>query len=213
MQADHFILKYNPVVNEDIIQLADEDLSHPWFQSDNKTILSIGRLDPMKDYKTLIESFSLLHIENNDIKLLILGEGPQRNELQKFIDSKNLSKVVSMPGFKVNPYKYIKRCRVFCISSSHGEASPMVLAEAMFLQKPIVTTNFATARDIISDNVTGLIANARDYRDLSKKILRFLNDPCLSDSCGLMAKKVAIKRYSISESVKEYRVLIKKLLQ
>lgn len=208
----NFILKYNPVVNEDILHLADEELSHPWFQHNNKTILAIGRLDPMKDYKTLIEAFRLLHIQDNDIRLFILGEGPQRNELQEYIDSKNLSDVISMPGFKINPYKYIKRCKIFCISSSHGEASPMVLAEAMFLQKPIVATNFATAKDIISDNITGLIANPGDCKNLSMKIMKLLDSPELSEQFGVMAKKVAIERYSIRESVKEYRILLNQLV-
>ena len=88
----------------------------------------------------------------------------------------------------------------------------MVLSEAMFLSKPIVTTNFFTASDIISNNITGLIANVGDPQDLGMKILSLLNDKERSNELGKHAKNVAIERYYKPNSVKKYTEIIERIL-
>jgi len=208
----NFDLMYNPAVSKELSILATEYVDDACFCENNKTILSIGRLDAMKDYKTLIRAFKIVSDSEKDAKLVILGEGPQRYELQSLIDSLELAGRISLPGFKDNPYKYISRCRIFVLSSSHGEASPMVLSEAMFLSKPIVTTNFFTASDIISDNNNGLIARIGDPRDLGEKLLSLLTDCNKSIELGACAKHVAIERYYTNNSVKKYSELIENLV-
>ena len=99
-------------------------------------IVSVARLDKQKDFKTLIYAFA--KISNKlKINLLILGEGPERKDLEKLIDSLDLNERIIMPGFVLNPYYYIKKSDIFVLSSL-SEGMPNSLLHALYLKKKVI---------------------------------------------------------------------------
>jgi glycosyltransferase involved in cell wall biosynthesis len=131
---------YNPVVSEQLFEKAAESIDHPWFEvREPPVVLGVGRLVSQKDFQTLIRAFALLR-QTRLLRLIILGEGPERAILYKLAQELGIANDLDMPGFVENPYKYMKRARVF-VSSSLFEGFPNVLVEAMACGTPVISTN------------------------------------------------------------------------
>lgn len=165
---------YNPAYTTEIHELAEETFTHPWFGHNYKTITSLGRLSTQKDFKTLIDAFQKVNQQVADTRLLILGEGALRNELQSQIDELNLSDVVELHGFELNPYKYLAKSDLFVLSSIY-EGFGNVIVEALALNVPVVSTDCPSGPSEILDNGTwGELVPINDPVALSEAILRSL---------------------------------------
>lgn len=121
-----------------------------------KKILSIGRLDKQKGFDIGLSSIEMLLNSNYDIKWYIIGEGNQRELLEKIIKEKKLEKNVILLGQQTNPYVYLKNCDYYFQPSRH-EGYGIAVAEARAFCKPIVATDFAGAKEQIKNNETGVI--------------------------------------------------------
>lgn len=109
----------------------------PFF--DRPVVLSAGRLEPQKNYRMLLHAFAETVLKH-DVHLLILGEGSERSELQKLVHALGLDGRVLLPGFVKAPEAYMRRARVFVLSS-RNEGFPCVLVEAMDAGTAIVSTD------------------------------------------------------------------------
>jgi putative glycosyltransferase len=105
----------------------------------NKYFCSVGRLEDVKNFDLLIESFQVFREDNHEYKLYILGEGSQYNRLLDKINDLGESNNICLLGFKSNPYKYIKNS-IGLIQSSKSESFSYVLAEANILGVPTLST-------------------------------------------------------------------------
>lgn len=202
---------YNPAVNPASEERAKEDPAHPWFTGQHAVIGCVVRLDPQKDVPTLLRAFDLVRRQRPEARLVILGEGECRAEIEALIKELGLSDTVWLPGFVENPYKYVARSAVFAFTST-SEASPIAVVEAMYLRRPMLLTNFATAKELVDADVNGLIVPMRDPQAVAQAILRLLDDPELCLQLGQKARQKVIERFSIERAVADYRQLFKDLL-
>ncbi len=172
---------YNPIEVEKIRHLAQEKVSHPWFQpKKTPVILGAGRLSPQKDFFTLIRALHEIR-EETSAKLLILGEGKQRKSLEKLIDDLSLRGRVALPGFTPNPWAYMAKADVFALSS-RWEGLPGVLIEAMACGCPVVSTDCpGGAREILLNGRLGPLVPVGDAKALGKAILSVLENPPSSE--------------------------------
>lgn len=122
-----------------------------YFKNDHKVFINLARLSVEKDQTSLIKAFAKFHAKFPKTTLLILGDGPLRENLAKLIKQLSLSKNVFLLGFISNPFPYLARSDFFILSSQH-EGQALVLAEAMILRKPILCTNFSCAKDFLGQN-------------------------------------------------------------
>lgn len=122
------------------------------FTVEKKEIVTVGRLEPQKNQKLLINAFSELAKDFPDYTLIIYGEGSLRNELENYIISKGLQSKVVLPGVKNNIQEYIKDASLFVLSSDY-EGIPNALIEAMAIGLPCVSTDCSPggARELIAD--------------------------------------------------------------
>lgn len=132
---------YNPFDLARIAQLAAEPLGHPWFEPGQPPVLlAIGRMNEAKDFPVLIRAFAQLR-QHRAARLVILGEGELRSELESLLLQLNLGvDAVQLPGFVSNPYAWLARCSLFVLSSRR-EGLPGALIEAMACGTPVVSTN------------------------------------------------------------------------
>lgn len=114
-------------------------------------IVSVGRLTPLKGFDMAIEAANVLKKKSVLFKWFILGDGEQREELEKIISKLNLEENVKLIGVRKNPYPYILNSDIV-VQTSKYEGKSMVLDEAKILGKPIVVTNYDTVRDQINDS-------------------------------------------------------------
>jgi glycosyltransferase involved in cell wall biosynthesis len=130
------------------------------FTSEKKEIVTVGRLEPQKNQKILIDAFSKFAKDFPDYKLTIYGEGSLRPELEQFIQSKGLQDRVMLPGSKNRIQEHIKDAALFVLSSDY-EGIPNALIEAMAIGLPCVSTDCSPggARELINDGENGVIVD------------------------------------------------------
>jgi glycosyltransferase involved in cell wall biosynthesis len=117
--------------------LPDDDLA-PIFES--PVVISVGRLDRQKGHWHLIRAFAEVRRKLPAARLVILGEGDQREYLQRIIGELGLEDVVHLPGYRANPFQFMRRAKVFALSSL-WEGFPAILLEAMACGLPVITTD------------------------------------------------------------------------
>ena len=121
------------------------------------SIISVGRLITLKNFDLAVNSAALLIERGYDFEWNIIGEGEERQHLEKLITSKKLTDIVKLLGLKENPYPYIANSLLY-VQPSKFEGKSIAIDEAKILLKPIVTTNFPTVYDQITHGETGLIS-------------------------------------------------------
>lgn len=145
--------------------------------NDGLKILSIGRLNYQKGFEMAIEACKLLVDNGYDITWYVIGEGEERENLQNMINNLGLKERFLLLGVKENPYPYIQNSDIY-VQPSRFEGKSVAIDEAKLLNKPIVVTNFSTAKDQIVDEENGLIVNM-DPLSIYCGIKRLLDDECL----------------------------------
>ena len=144
---------YNPI---DIAFIRKKAGEKRMKKDDLYTIISVGRLVPQKGYDSLLAVIKRLHDEHDIIRLLILGEGEERSKLEQYIHSHHMESYVSLPGFDANPYEKMINADLF-VCSSHVEGFSLVIAEAMALGIPVVSTYCAGPNELLEEGKCGLI--------------------------------------------------------
>jgi glycosyltransferase involved in cell wall biosynthesis len=166
---------HNPSYNEDIFIMGKKPLNHTWFDDKTPVVLGVGRLSPQKDFNTLLKAFYLLR-QTIESKLIILGEGPEREKLERTIKQLQLENDVELPGFVVNPYCYMARASVF-VASSIYEGFPNVLVESLALNTPVVSTDSeGGAREILENGKWGKLVPVGNAELLSAAIFETLRE-------------------------------------
>ena len=135
-------------------------------------LMAVGRLSPEKGYLHLIRSCKKLKNNNARFHLTILGEGPERERLMRYIDESGLKEHVTLQGAVANPYSWMKRADVI-ICSSQYEGLSTVVQEAIILGKPVITTPCGGMKDLLGESEYGLIVESDEdglYRGLYKII-------------------------------------------
>lgn len=193
---DRIHVVYNPTVTPQLLKKADEPVDHVWFQEQAHSaplILSAGRLAPQKGFSALIRAVAKLQ-EHIPARLVILGEGEQRQELTVLIEELGLADSVSLPGFTQNPYAYMKRADVFALSS-RWEGFPNVLVEAMACGCPVVSTDCpGGSREILQDGHYGMLVNIDDPDAMANALRRTLEQPRESAAVQNRANEFSVAR-------------------
>jgi glycosyltransferase involved in cell wall biosynthesis len=137
----------------------------------NTSVVAAGRLDPVKGFDDLIRAFRrVVDMVSFDCQLTILGEGEDRNRLEKIRSSLNLSGHVELPGFTDSPYSYFKDADVFVLSSL-AEGCPNVLIEAMACEATIVSTDCKCGpREILEDGRWGTLVGVGNTSEMAYAI-------------------------------------------
>jgi CDP-glycerol glycerophosphotransferase (TagB/SpsB family)/glycosyltransferase involved in cell wall biosynthesis len=124
------------------------------------TFIAVGRLSDEKNHARLIRAFALVHEGNPSCRLVIVGNGPLQDSLQKLVDNLGLSDAVFLTGHQANPYSIMAASDCFVLSSNY-EGQPMVILEAMVAGLPVVTVSFGSVEDALPPGF-GLITDSTD---------------------------------------------------
>ena len=175
---------YNPLspLNK-MTSLMNQPVEHQWLSqgshegSDNmpKVILAVGRLAEQKNFILLVRAFAKVRSKRN-IRLIILGEGAQRKEIEELAESLNVNHAISMPGWVENPLAFMARADLFVLSSSY-EGLPNVLIEAMVCGCPVVSTNCPHGpSEILEDGRWGRLVPVQNHEALAEAIIESIDE-------------------------------------
>lgn len=193
----------NPAFREQIVADAGLATMHPWLQDDaSPVVLAAGRFDPIKGYPTLLAAFARV-VRARRVRLIILGDGPERERLTALAGTLRIAEFVDMPGFQRNPYAYMARAQVFVLSS-RSEGMPNVLIEAMACGTPVVSTDCPHGpREILADGKWGRLVPVGDPKAMAAAILRTLDE--VPDRDSLVARA---RCFSLEPAVDAYERIL-----
>lgn len=197
---------YNPVITSEIKTKLQQPLEHTWFLThQTPVILGVGRFKQQKDFPTLIRAFYEVQ-KQIPAKLVILGEGEERSNLESLIDKLGIAEDVLLPGFVQNPYKYMKQADVVVLSSA-WEGFGNVLVEAMATGTPVVSTDCPCGpAEILVDGKYGKLVSVGDIEGMAKAITETLQSN--SDQEQLHSRAM---EFSSQIAVSEYLDLFSQL--
>ena len=160
----------------------------------NKEIITVGRLIPQKNQKLLIDAFSNVAQDYTDYILKIYGKGYLKEELEAYINEKNLSHRVFLMGTKKKVMYEVAKGSIFVLSSDF-EGFPNVLIEAMATQTPVISTNFETgvAQELIEDGKNGYLVKVGDVDGLEKAMRKLLGRTNEFERMGERNRRVAFQ--------------------
>lgn len=144
-----------------------------------KIFVSAGRLMPQKNQKMLIDAFGEILKTHPDYRLVIYGEGPERNHLESLVREKEIQDSVFLPGSISNLHEQMKCAKLFVLTSDY-EGMPNALIEAMCLGLPVISTKVSGATDLILDHENGILVEVGNQEKLQDAMLELIENPELA---------------------------------
>ncbi|TLE16378.1 glycosyltransferase [Helicobacter apodemus] len=187
-------LLYNPIDTAKIMRLSQQALEFPK-QEGEVFCFAIGRLHTQKNYLTLLQAFKALP---NFIKLYILGEGEQREEIEAYLQTHQMQNVILL-GFKENIYPLLKKADIF-IHTSYYEGFPNAVLEAASLGLPLLLSNIPTHKEIFEDKA--LFFDPYNAEELCENLKGLIKNTALLAKLKKQSFE-ALKQYSMESFSKE----------
>jgi glycosyltransferase involved in cell wall biosynthesis len=191
---DKISVIYNPIVTPDLEKKLQQSLEHPWFTPEQSpVILAVGRLNQQKSFSTLIKAFTEVR-KSIPARLMILGEGEQRDEMELLVTKLGVAEDVSLPGFVDNPYIYMKKSKLLVLSSA-WEGFGNVLVEAMVAGTPVVSTDCLSGpAEILADGKYGKLVPVGDVDCMARAIIESLQTTPNREIIKLRAMEFSLER-------------------
>ncbi|ERJ18326.1 glycoprotein 3-alpha-L-fucosyltransferase [Salinisphaera shabanensis E1L3A] len=198
---------YNPVLRPELTERAAEPLNDPWVNDRTvPLIVTAGRLAPEKAQHVLIDAFAQLLDQGQKARLVILGEGPERENLTRQIAENGLESSVRLPGWADNPYAWMA-ASALCVLPSEFEGLPNTLIEAMACGCPVVATDCpGGTREILVDGEYGQLVPVGDSTALAAAMAQTLANPPAPDHLYARASD-----FSLERAIDAYEIEINRL--
>ncbi len=196
---------FNPV--------SDEFLTKRYSGVRQRKVVAVGRLEPQKNYKNMIDAFEIVHKKHNDYVLEIYGDGSQKNILKEYINTKNLQDYIFLMGKSDNIKEKIYDASLFVMSSNY-EGMPNALLEATCLGIPCVSTDCPCGGpdEILDHGKNGILVPIKNPEELSKGICKLIEEPKLAEKYSINSCKNA-KKFNKDLILKQWYNEIDKIIK
>jgi len=168
----------------------------------------VARLVPVKDHDTLLRAFRIVADSIPMAKLIIIGDGSERNNLERLVERLDLEGLVRFLGNR-NDIPELLSCLDVAVLSSTEEGLPLSILEAMACGKPVVATNVGGIPAVIQHGKNGVLVSTRDISGMANALLDVLSDKNRAEKMGMNGRKLIEKRYDLNYSLKKYFALYK----
>ncbi len=167
---------------------------------------SVGRLDPIKNQAMMLRVLKQLLEKYPDTFLVLVGDGPERENLQELTRRLKLTSRVIFAGYQADPQLYYGIMDIFLLTS-HSEGTAMTLLEAMAAGLPCVVTDAGGNAEIIENDGTGLVVPRGCEEDLANRITRLLADNANMSKFGEAARQRFEKEFTAKKMTRSYETL------
>ena len=164
---------YNVIESDEIRKKAEEDVIE--LNKECIRLIAVGTLKHIKGYDRLLNIMQKLVMENPNIHLYILGDGPLRQLMLEDIKSKDLTGNVTLLGYKENPYKYVKNSDLY-VCSSYSEGFSTAVTEALIVGTPVCTVKVSGMTEMLGNNNEYGVVTDNDETSLYKALRILLSD-------------------------------------
>lgn len=196
---------YNPIINEELKREFNKEFNHEWLNGNYKVIALLGRMAEDKGFQFVLEAFSLVD-DKKDKKILIIGDGPYKKELETLSEKLELDEYVDFLGFIKQPISILKKCDCLIVFSDY-ETFGNTVVEALYAYCEVITyRGVGGPEEIINNEKLGKIINCRDIRELANEI-----DKIKKKDMEYIRRERALE-YSSEKIVKEYKKKLNKVI-
>lgn len=177
----------------------------------DKTIIGIvATLRSWKGHEYLIDAFK--RIDNPNTHLLIVGNGPQWDNINQQIQQADLTAQVTLCGDQKNVVPWLQAMDIFTLPSYANEGVPQGIMQAMACGLPVISTDVGSIVEIIQDKKTGVIVTSKDRQALAKALNNFVSDEKLCKKIGAKANDLAKEKFGLKIMLKKMEVVFKEVL-
>ena len=173
-------------------------------------VASCGRLSPEKGHSVFLSMASILEREFDNVRFLIVGEGPQRKRLESLGKALIQSRKLILAGFIPNFSRCLPQVDVF-VNASFSEGMPNVILEALSFARAVVATDVGGVREIIEDRKTGLLVEAGNAAKLADRVGELLKNPGLQKDLGEAGREFVAGHHSFSAQAERLKELYLKV--
>jgi glycosyltransferase involved in cell wall biosynthesis len=159
------------------------------FASGNKLMIGVGRFTAVKAFKDLIYVFSLVNKKNINIRLAILGEGPEYDECEKIIGELSLREFIALPGTVRNMNSWYTAADLF-VTTTYYEGFPNALSESLSAGLPAIAFDAPSISVLIKNGINGFVIEDRNKERMAEKILFLLDNPDVYKQMSKEAEKI-----------------------
>ncbi len=167
----------------------------------------IAALRPEKHHELFLRTAALVRQQLPEARFLIVGDGPQRERLESLAAELSLAESASFLGTRSDVPELLALINVLLLTS-HMEANPVSILEAMASEKPVVATRVGSIEETVIDGQTGYLVPPGDTRALARRVVELLSDPDQAAAMGRAAREQVIAHWSIHRMVEGYHNLI-----
>jgi len=160
----------------------------------------------------LIDTFDLLYREHKNIRLIIIGDGPKRSELEEKARSLPSASRIEFLGYREDRLRLVRELNLFCMTSSL-EGIPRCMMEAMGMGIPVAAYNIPGVDKLIIHEKTGLMAQSGQVEELKECWERLLSDEAFSTQIALNSRQHVMENFSAGRMAHEYAGLYHKTLR
>lgn len=176
-----------------------------------KRVISVGRLNAQKDFKTLLQAWKIVNAAVPSATLCIAGEGPEQTRLEKLCKKLAL-KNVQFPGFARDVPSLLRQADVY-VQPSAWEGFGLSVAEAMACQLPVIVSDADSLPEVVTHDRTGIVVPKCQPGAMAQAILDLFSNPGRAAKLAIAARQEAMSRFSVDRMVGDYARLYKELLQ
>ena len=165
----------------------------------------VGRLDPIKDHPTLFKAFQAVRKKISSVKLLVIGDGPERETLEKIA-----GKGVTFLGNRRDIPELLNSLDIFVLPSLNEGISNTIL-EAMVAAIPVVASKVGGNPELVKDGITGRLFDSGDSETLANIILDYCQDTEKRKFHGREARQIVMKNFSMDKMIDQYKTVWKRI--
>ncbi len=170
-------------------------------------ILSVCRLDTIKGLEYAIEAFKQVSQENNNLKYIIIGDGPLKGQLIKKVEMLSLVNKITLLGDVINEkaLDYVAQSTLVLLPSviapnGDRDGIPTSLIEAMYLKTPVISSRISGIPELIDDGINGFLTEPGDVNQVAEKMNKLLSDKLLRVRMGEQAREKVNKEFNFENS-------------
>lgn len=171
--------------------------------ADAPVIGTVGRLNEVKRQDLLLRAFATVRASVPDARLLLVGDGPMRGELEALAAQLGVAACVHFAGYQSRPEQYLRVMDVFALTS-RLEGLPLAILEAWAAGLPVVASAVGGVPDLLTDGRDGLLFPSGDEAALTGSLFRLLGDPEAAQALGAAGREVVLARYDLRRMAADY---------
>jgi glycosyltransferase involved in cell wall biosynthesis len=172
----------------------------------------VAALRPEKNHELFLQAAAIVHREMPEVEFLVVGDGLRREELEKAAADLSLGDVVHFAGTRSDIPEMLGLMDVFVLTS-HMEANPVSILEAMACEKPVVATRVGSVPETVLDGRTGFVAPPGDAEQIALRIMELLKNPARAAAFGRAGREEVIAHWSIERMVRGYEDLLEQIYE